>query len=83
MTTSALHGAQPRFSCETKGKALISAINEAGVASLSAAKAFRCKARFEASSYANSEATLLKGKKVLHNAKALSAQIASPHGELY
>ena len=38
-TTSVLHRAQSHFSHKAKGKALISAISEAAVASLSTAKA--------------------------------------------
>jgi len=55
---------------EAKGKTHVSAISEAVVASLSAAKTLNCEARVEAPSGANSEVISLKGK-------ALSTHIAS------
>ena len=56
-------------------QAIKSAISEAAVASLPAAKASVCEARSEEHS------VLLKGKEVLHSTKAPSAEIASPHGD--
>ena len=72
--TSAPHKAQLRFSREAKGKALLSAIREAAVASLSTEKVLSCEVRVEAPSYANSEAISLEGKALYSSAKALSAQ---------
>jgi len=72
---------------KAKGKAFVGATSEATVASLVAAKALSHEARFEPPSGANSEAisleekALLKSAKLASNcrAKALSAQIVSPH----
>jgi len=72
--TPALHKAQLRSSHEAKSKALLSAISEAAIASLSVEKALSYKVRAEAPCVANSKATSLEGK-------ALSAQIASYRGE--
>ena len=80
-TTLAFHRAQSRFSREAKGKALISAITEVVVASLSVAEALSSEPRIEAPFNANSEATSVKIKAILNSTKELSAKIASPYDE--
>ena len=77
-TSSVLLRTQLRFSHEAKDKALISAISEAAVASLSTAKASNNEARSEEYFGANSEVTSLK-ERVPHRTKAPSIEIASPH----
>ena len=74
-TTSALHRAQLRFSCEPKSKALISTSSEAVVTSLPSAKASVREAKSEAYFGANNEVISLK-EKALYSTKAPSAEIA-------
>jgi len=59
-TSSVLLRTQLRFSHEAKGKALISAISEAVVASLCTTKAFVGEAKSEAHPWANSKLLRLK-----------------------
>ena len=61
---------------------LINAISEAIIALLPTAKALSHKARVEASSDNDNEVTSFEEKAVPNSVKVLSAQIASPCGEV-
>ena len=64
-TTSALHKAQLRFSCEAKGKALISAISEAAVASLQPPKLLPAKLDLKYTQVLPTKLLCLKEKKYI------------------